>query len=227
MPPVAPTNAELAAALHEYAALLELAGAEGYAARAFRRGADLIAAAPVPVADLVRTGRARELRGIGAGIEARLLELIETGRLAEVEELRRETSPELAALGRLLGFGARRGTQIGAALGIHTAAELREAAAAGRLQEVRGIGPRTEASIRAALEGERSEPARSMRLDQALALSARIAEALGGIPAGDARRYLDAPKRLAIVVAAATRTPSRPVSRPIPTSSPSSSRASA
>ena len=41
-----------------------------------------------------------------------------------------------------------------------------------------------------------------MRLDQALALSARIAEALGGIPAGDARRYLDAPKRLAVVVAA-------------------------
>ena len=180
MPRGAPTNAELAAALHEYAALLELAGAESYAARAFRRGADLIAAAPVPVADLVRSGRVRELRGIGPGIEARLRELVETGQLAEVEELRRETSPELAALGRLLGFGARRGTQIGAALGIHTAEELREAAAAGRLREVPGIGPRTEASIRAALDGERPEPARSMRLDQALALSARIAESLGG-----------------------------------------------
>ena len=140
--------------------------------------------------------------GSGAGIEARLRELVETGRLAEVEELRRETSPELAALGRLLGFGARRGTQIGAALGIHTADELREAAAAGRLREVRGIGPRTEASIRAALERRALGAGRSMRLDQALALSARIAEALGGIPAGDARRYLDAPKRLAIVVAA-------------------------
>ena len=70
-----------------------LAGAESYAARAFRRGGDLIAAAPVPVADLVRSGRVRELRGIGSGIEARLRELIETGRLAEVEDLRRETSP--------------------------------------------------------------------------------------------------------------------------------------
>ncbi len=200
MPRGAPTNAELAAALHEYAALLELAGAQSYAARAFRRGADLIAATPVPVADLVRSGRARELRGIGPGIEARLRELVQTGRLAELEELRRETSPELAALGRLLGFGARRGTQIGATLGIQTAAELREAAAGGRLREVPGIGPRTEATIRAALDRERPEPARAMRLDQALALSGRIAESLGGIPAGDARRYRDTPKRLAVVV---------------------------
>jgi DNA polymerase (family X) len=200
MPRAAPSNAELAAALHEYAALLELAGAESYAARAFRRGADLIAAAPVPVADLVRSGRVRELRGIGPGIEARLRELVETGHLAEVEELRRETSPELAALGRLLGFGARRGTQIGAALGIQTADELREAAAAGRLRDVPGIGPRTEASIRAALDGGRPAPSRSMRLDQALALSLRIAEGLGGIPAGDARRYRDIPRRLAVVV---------------------------
>ncbi len=200
MPRGAPTNAELAAALHEYSALLELAGAESYAARAFRRAADLIAATPIPVAELVRSGRARQLRGIGPGIEARLRELVETGKLAEVEELRRETSPELAAFGRLLGFGARRGTEIGAALGIRTADELREAAAAGRLRDVPGIGPRTEARIRAALGRERPEPARALRLDQALALSERIAESLGGFPAGDPRRYLDAPKRLALVV---------------------------
>ena len=200
MPPVAPTNAELAAALQEYAALLELVGAESYAARAFRRGADLIAATPVPVADLVRSGRVRELRGIGAGIEARLRELVEAGQIAEVEELRREASPELAALGRMLGFGARRGAEIGAALGISTAAELREAAANGRLLEIPGIGPKTDAAIRAALDGGQRTSARSMRLDQALTLTLRIAEGLRGIAAGDARRYRDTPSRLAVVV---------------------------
>jgi DNA polymerase (family X) len=200
MPRGAPTNAQLAAALHEYAALLELTGGESYAARAYRRGADLIATTPILVADLVRSGRARELRGVGPGIEARLRELVETGKLSEVEELRREASPELAALGRLLGFGAQRGVQIGAALGIHTADELRAAAAAGRLRDVAGIGPRTEARIRAALGRQRSEPARAMRLDQALALSERIAEGLGGVPAGDPRRYRDAPTRLAVVL---------------------------
>lgn len=87
----------------------------------------------------------RELRGIGPGIEARLAELVENGRIEELEELRQRTSPELAALGRLLGFGARLGAEIGTTLGIRTADELRSAAEAGRLREVRGIGPHTEA----------------------------------------------------------------------------------
>jgi DNA polymerase (family X) len=148
----------------------------------------------------VRAGRARELRGVGPGIEARLRELVETGGLAEVEELRRQTSPELAALGRLLGFGAKRGAAIGAALGIRTIDELRAAAAEGRLREVPGVGPRTEAAIRAALERERFEVEATIRLDRAIAQSAQIAAALGGLAAGDARRFKDTPNRLAVVV---------------------------
>jgi DNA polymerase (family 10) len=198
-----PSNAELAAALHEYAALLELGGAEPYAARAFRRAAELVASTPLDVAGLVRSGRARELRGIGPGIEARLAERVATGRIAEVEELRREGSPELAALGLLLGFGARTGASIGAALEIRTAAELRAAAAAGRLREVRGVGAATEAAIKTALERERPEPERSIGLDRALELTGKLAAALGGVPAGDARRWKDAPTRLAVVVATA------------------------
>ncbi|HEX2377577.1 MAG TPA: hypothetical protein VHI30_08470, partial [Gaiellales bacterium] len=83
-----PTNAEIASALDEYAALLELAEANAYATRAYRRAADLIRSTPGPVADLVREGRVRSLRGIGESIETRLRELVETGRIAEVEELR-------------------------------------------------------------------------------------------------------------------------------------------
>ena len=55
-----------------------------YAVRAYRRAAELVRSAPVAVAALVRAGRARELRGIGRSIEARLAELVETGELAEV-----------------------------------------------------------------------------------------------------------------------------------------------
>src|SRR5438105_6484477 len=145
-------NAAVAARLEEFAALLELAGAGYYTARAYRRAAELIRATPAPIAELVRAGRARELRGIGPGIDARLRELAETGDIAELRELERTVSPELAALGRLLGFGARRGAEIGSALGISTGDELREAALAGRLQEVPGIGPKIDARIRAALE---------------------------------------------------------------------------
>ncbi len=195
-------NLAIAAALREYSALLELAGAGPYAARAFRRAAELVAATPVDVAALVRAGRARELRGIGPGIDARLRELVETGTIAELDELRRTVSPELAALGRLHGFGARRAIEIGAALGIRTVEEFREAAAAGRLREVRGIGPKTEASIRAALERAASPPRRPLRLDRARAVVERVASALGGVAAGDPRRWRDECDWLAVAVPA-------------------------
>ena len=84
-------NSEVASILDEYAALLELAGAGHYSARAYRRAAELIRSLPSPVLGLARTGRARELPGIGPGIEARLLELAERGEIAELEQLRQTT----------------------------------------------------------------------------------------------------------------------------------------
>ena len=195
------TNLEIAATLDEFAVLLDLAGASSFSARAYRRAADQVRGLPISVSDLVRAGRVRELSGIGQRIEARLTELVQTGRIAELEELRGQTSPELAALGRMLGFGAKRGAEIGTALGIRTAAELRSAAAAGRLREVPGIGPRTEAKILAALAANRQSPARPLLLDHARALSERIADGLGGVVAGDPRRWKDASTSISVVVA--------------------------
>ena len=73
-------NRAVADALERYASLLDLAGSSYYVVRAYRRAAELIRPLPTPVAELVRSGRVRELRGIGPGLEARLRELVETGR---------------------------------------------------------------------------------------------------------------------------------------------------
>jgi DNA polymerase (family 10) len=197
---VYPTNETLSASLDEYAVLLELAGANSYSVRAFRRAAELIRTTALPVAELVREGRATSLRGIGPGIEARLGELVDSGRIAELEELSKTVSPELAAFGRLHGFAPGRFVEIGAALGIQTVDELRAAAAAGRLREVRGVGPKMEARIVAALESPAPQARRRLRLSEARALSSQLATALGGLPAGESRRWADSPGRLAIVV---------------------------
>ena len=138
-------NPQIADRLDAFASLLELAEANPYTARAYRRAAETIRGAAVPVAELVRSGRARELRGIGPGIEARLRELVETGDIAELAELERELAPDLVGLGRYLGLGAKRSVELARALDVRTADELREAAAAGRLRTVPGIGPKTEA----------------------------------------------------------------------------------
>ena len=96
-----PENTAIAERLEAFAALLDLAGSSYYTARAYRRAAELIRATPAPVAPLVRKGRVRELRGIGPGIERRLVELVETGRIAELDELERTVQPEIVGLGRL------------------------------------------------------------------------------------------------------------------------------
>ncbi|HEX2293346.1 MAG TPA: helix-hairpin-helix domain-containing protein, partial [Gaiellaceae bacterium] len=59
-----PSNQEIAAKLEAFATLLELAEANAYSVRAYRRAADVLRDSPVPVAELVRSGRIRELRGV-------------------------------------------------------------------------------------------------------------------------------------------------------------------
>src|ERR671915_2637572 len=144
-------NALIADRLEAFASLLELVDAKPYTVRAYRRAAATVRGAALPVAELVRAGRARELRGIGAGSEARLRELVETGTIAELEELEREVAPDLVGLGRYLGLGAKRSVDLARALGVRSAEGLREAAAAGRLRTVPGIGPKIEARLLEAL----------------------------------------------------------------------------
>ncbi len=193
------TNADIATTLESYAALLDLAGAGYYTIRAYRRAAELIRETRAPVAELVRTGRVRDLRGIGPGIERRLVELVATGRLAELEELERQVEPALVALARLIGLSATRLVAVGKELGIRTADELREAAAAGRLREVKGIGPSTERKILEGLAGAQQRARRGLLLNRARVLAEQIAVELDAVVAGEVRRWRDVVHELAVV----------------------------
>lgn len=197
------TNATIAERLDAFAGLLDLSGAGYYTSRAYRRAAETIRETKAPIAQLVRSGRVQDLRGIGPGIATRLQELVETGRIAELDELEREVQPELVGLGRFLGVGPKRMVEIGTALGVRTADEFRAAAQEGRLQSVPGIGPQTEQRILAALERERRPQKRGLLLNRARTLVGEIAGALDGTIAGDPRRWADASFDLAVVRAAA------------------------
>jgi DNA polymerase (family 10) len=195
-------NATLAERLEAFASLLDLGGGGFYTARAYRRAAETIRESKAPITELVRTGRVQELRGIGPGIAARLRELVETGRIAELAELEQTVRPELIGLGRFLGIGPKRMIEISAALGVQTADEFRDAARAGRLRSVSGIGSQTEARIAEALEREQRPERRGLLLNRARALLEEIAGALGGEVAGDPRRWADTSFELAVVCCA-------------------------
>ena len=201
-------NALIADRLDAFATLLELADANPYSARAYRRAAETIRATPVSVDELVRTGHVRRLRGIGGSIEAKLRELVETGEIAELTELERELAPGIVGLGRYLGLGAKRSVELARALGVSTPEELHAAAAEGRLRDVPGVGPKIEAQLLAALaEGPARRSEHLIGFSAARELTLAVAAALDGEVAGDARRWVDAPERLAVVCAAADPAP--------------------
>jgi DNA polymerase (family 10) len=196
------TNAYIAEQLEAFANLLDLSGSSYYTSRAYRRAAETIRETKAPIAELVAAGRVQELRGIGSGIAARLRELVETGRIAELDELEREVRPELVGLGRFLGIGPKRMVEIGRALSVSTVEEFREAAHAGRLTTVPGIGPQTERRLLERLESERRPQKKGMLLNRARALLEEIAGELGGEVAGDPRRWCDASFEFAVVCSA-------------------------
>src|SRR3954452_20343255 len=102
------TNAHIAEQLEAFESLLDLSGAGHYTSRAYRRAAETIRETRAPIAELVAAGRVQELRGAGSGIAGRLQGLVETARIAELDELERDVPPELVGLGRFLGVGPKR-----------------------------------------------------------------------------------------------------------------------
>jgi DNA polymerase (family 10) len=195
-------NAWIADRLDAFATLLELADANPYQPRAYRRAAESIRAAPLPIEPLVRSGRIRQLRGIGPGIETRLRELVETGEIAELRELERDFVPGLVGLGRFLGLTTKRSLEIARGLGVRTPEEFRAAVEEGRLRTVPGVGPKLEARLLEALAQDEPVARPGLLLDRARELVGAIASALDGEVAGDARRWRDSCEQLAVVTTA-------------------------
>jgi DNA polymerase (family X) len=195
-------NATIAERLEAFAALLDLSGGGYYSSRAYRRAAETIRESKAPIAEVVAAGRVQELRGIGSGIASRLRELVETGRIAELDELEEDVQPELVGLGRFLGIAPKRMIEIGRVLDVRSAEDFRAAAHAGRLTTVPGIGPQTEQRILAALDRERGPQRRGLLLNRARTLVEEIAGALDAEVAGDPRRWADVNFELRVVCAA-------------------------
>jgi DNA polymerase (family X) len=181
MAPRAPTNAEIADALQELGDLYELDGAIVHRVVAYRTAAKAVRESSVSVAALAREGRASELAGIGATLQEKILALVQTGTIPATEKLRAKFPPGLVALTRLPGLGPKRARLLYSELGIDSPEALGVAARAQRLRDVKGLGPKFEQSMLAALEqmSERPEgrPGRIL-LTRAIEIAEPIVEGL-------------------------------------------------
>ncbi|MEA2314530.1 MAG: polymerase [Solirubrobacteraceae bacterium] len=207
------SNSAIADAFDELGDLYELDGAIVHRVLAYRSAAKAVREASVSVAALAHDGRATELPGIGKTLQEKIVTLLETGSIPSAERLRAKFPPGLIEITRLPGLGAKRARLLHAELGIDSLGSLREAALAQRLRGVRGLGPKLEENVLAALQEGAPPPRRRsgtrLLLPRALelgeALIAELVERAGPEVqvqlAGSARRLADSVKDLDLVAA--------------------------
>jgi len=86
-------NSEVAEMLARTAAILALRGEDRYRVRAYRRAARAVASLKEEVATLAKQNRLESIDGVGAGIGAKIKEILRTGSLALLERLETEPPP--------------------------------------------------------------------------------------------------------------------------------------
>jgi DNA polymerase (family 10) len=205
------SNAAIADALAELGDLYELDGANVHRVLAYRTAAKAVREASVSVAALAREGRASELPGIGSTLQEKILALVQTGAIPAAERLRAKFPPGLLAITRLPGIGPKRARLLHDELGIDSPQALRDAALAQRLRTVRGLGPKLEQTVLAALDELDANPAagssprivlpRAIEIGEALIVGLRTLAGDGTHIqlAGSIRRQADSVKDIDIV----------------------------
>src|SRR3954469_4814959 len=117
-------NATIADALFELADLLEIQRRPIYQTKAFRTAALAIESLPRPAGDLLAEGRLLDVPGIGHGVARRVSELVQTGALRELEDLRAKAPRGLAEIMRVDGVGPKGAQLVWKQLGVTTLDEL-------------------------------------------------------------------------------------------------------
>ncbi|MGD8598814.1 MAG: nucleotidyltransferase domain-containing protein, partial [Anaerolineae bacterium] len=141
-------NSEVAQVFSEVADLLEIEGANEFRIRAYRKAARTIRGYPHSMSDLVEEGQdLTELSGIGKDLASKIEEIVKTGGLRQLEEVKQRTPASLAKMLKIEGLGPKRVQQLYQELEITNLDQLEQAASEGRIRDLDGLGPKTEETI--------------------------------------------------------------------------------
>lgn len=147
------TNQEFAKHLFEIADLLELTGANGFRVNAYRKAARACESESQDLGKVAREvpSQLRQIDGIGESTSARIVELETTGRIGELDDLRKQVPAELPALLTLQGLGPKTVKLLWDSANVTSLAELSAAIDAGVLNTIPRMGVKTIANIKQAV----------------------------------------------------------------------------
>lgn len=147
------SNSEVAGHLYELAKLttLDEGSSNAFRVRAYETAARTIDGLVESVSGMSEA-QLTALRGVGPSTAKKIRQLIETGAIDKLEELRARFPAEFVELTRVPGIGPKTAVMLRDELGITGVERLREALDAHAVRDLRGFGAKAEANLRAAIE---------------------------------------------------------------------------
>ena len=145
-------NREVAELFEKVANMLAIRGDSIHRILAYRRAAESISELGRDINQVYAAGELTNLPGIGQTLADKIEEMLTTGKLEFFERLAQEIPPSLVDLLRVEGLGPKRVKQIYDELGVTTIEELTAVAREGKLQNLPGLGKKSETKLIAAIE---------------------------------------------------------------------------
>ncbi|MEQ1905377.1 MAG: DNA polymerase/3'-5' exonuclease PolX [Pirellulaceae bacterium] len=141
-------NSQIADHLETLADLLEFQGANSFRTNAYRNGARQIRQLSNSIEGLIADGfDLTTLEGIGKSVSEKCHELVERGRLKQVEEILETVPPSVLDLLKVPKLGPKKAAALFQQLNIATLDQLKAACEAHRVQELPGFGAKSEQAI--------------------------------------------------------------------------------
>ncbi|MEP7136822.1 MAG: DNA polymerase/3'-5' exonuclease PolX [Chloroflexota bacterium] len=188
--------------------LCEIKGEVIYVILAYRKASENLLTLGRDASEYWKEGKLREIPGVGKAIAEKIDELLTTGKLQFLENLKKDVPEELAAWLAVPGLGPKKIAMIWKTLNITALSDLEAAAKAGKLRDLPGMGAKSEAAI---LEGIASLSRRSGRMsigrayplaNEIIATLKKVKGVVDAQPAGSLRRMRSTVGDLDILVAA-------------------------
>ena len=145
-------NEKIAKNLTQLADLLEITGANAFRLRAYRNGARKIKDLTVSIKSMIANGDdLTKLEGIGKGVAEKCIELCETGKLEQTEELFETVPRTVLDLLNVPKLGPKKVAALFNELSIQSLDQLKAACEEGIVSGLSGFGKKTEESILAGI----------------------------------------------------------------------------
>ena len=202
-------NREIAEMFERVADMMAIRGDNFHRLLAYRRAGESIRGLGRNLSDIQAEGGLTDIPGIGKTLAEKIEEMLTTGNLNFYERIAEEIPPTLVDMLRIEGVGPKRVKAIYETLGIKTIAELAEAAKAGELSKLPGLGKKSEAKMVANIEALLRHGDERKPLGEVYPIAAQILTELRKLPgvqraeaAGSMRRRRETIGDLDLLVAA-------------------------